>query len=352
MTDKPSNAIANWLFIGALLVAGIVITGGITRLTHSGLSMVTWEPISGIIPPLNEADWQAEFENYKTSPEFQLKNSHFDIKEFKNIFWWEYIHRLFARVIGLVFIFPFLYFLFTKQLRNKVLLRHLLFIFLLGAFQGFLGWFMVSSGLVDEPRVDHYRLAAHLLAALSLFAYILWIALHIKYGNSRIDPVITAKTRPLIIALLVLLGVQITYGAFMAGLHAGLLFPSFPKMGQGWFPPAMGLIFSEEGLLAIMENPFLVQFIHRWVPLFIIILAGVLLFRTEGGLHVTKSQKWIIRILNLMILIQVILGVYTLLFSVPLTLGVLHQFGAVILLAISLLGLFFFRRGNIFGKSS
>ena len=135
MIPHPSKAVANWLFIGAIMVAGIVVTGGITRLTHSGLSMVTWEPISGIVPPLNEADWQAEFDNYMESPEFKLKNRSYTLEDFKGIFWWEYIHRLIARLIGLVFIFPFLFFLFKGYLKNKKLMRHLIIIFILGGFQ-------------------------------------------------------------------------------------------------------------------------------------------------------------------------------------------------------------------------
>jgi len=348
MNNKPSNAVANWLIIGALMVAGIVITGGITRLTNSGLSMVTWEPISGIVPPLNQADWLAEFENYKTSPEFKIKNNNFDLDNFKQIFWWEYIHRVLARVIGLVFVFPFLYFLFTKKLRNRKLLKHLLIIFVLGGFQGFLGWFMVSSGLVEKPEVNHFRLAAHLLAALSLFAYILWIALHIKASKTDTEVKIHNPFRQLLRLSFVMIVIQITYGAFMAGLKAGFFFPTFPKMGDSWLPQVLSSAFSEEGFLAIVNNPFVVQFIHRWIPAIIFIIGALLWYRIEKSSDPNSSKKWIIRAFNFMILIQIILGVYTILFSVPLHLGVLHQFGAVVLFGINLLALFSFRSKNIF----
>ena len=156
---RRSKAVANWLFVGAAMVAIIVIIGGITRLTNSGLSIVDWKPISGVVPPLNETQWTAEFENYKSYPEYEQKHLHFTLSDFKKIYFWEYLHRLFARTIGLVFIIPFFIFLLTKRLRHPKLKLHLLIIFLLGAFQGFLGWYMVKSGLVDEPRVSHYRLA-------------------------------------------------------------------------------------------------------------------------------------------------------------------------------------------------
>jgi len=349
MTNKANKAISTWLFIGAFLVAAIVITGGITRLTNSGLSMVTWEPISGIIPPLNVEDWQREFNNYKTSPEFQLKNRNFDLEDFKSIFWWEYIHRAFARIIGLVFIFPFLFFLFTKKLKNKSLMKHLIIIFLLGGFQGFLGWFMVSSGLVDKPHVNHYRLASHLMAALTLFGYIIWVALQLRFADTKTNADSNVQIRKLLRTSMIFIIIQIVYGAFMAGLKAGYMFPSFPKMGDSWFPVSLHYAFMEEGMLGLIENPMLVQFMHRWIPLFIIIIAGILLFKTEAkSKNINVQQRRIIRVLNFMVLIQIILGVYTILFSVPITLGVLHQFGAVILFAINLLALFYFRKKNIF----
>ena len=345
---RISNPVANWLFVGAFLVAAIVVTGGITRLTNSGLSMVTWEPISGVIPPLNNQDWEEEFDNYKQYPEFQIRNSDFELEDFKKIFWWEYIHRLFARFIGLVFILPFFIFLFTKKLNNRKLLKHLIIIFLLGAFQGFLGWFMVSSGLVKEPRVNHIRLAAHLLAALSLFGYILWIGFHIRFKQFFQKSSNTILIRRLLRITFILLVIQIIYGAFMAGLKAGYFFPTFPKMGASWIPQDTGLIFSEEGLVSIFQHPILVQFIHRWIPLILFILVIVLSFRVEKIRELIPLQKWSIRILMGVLLIQVILGVYTILLAVPISLGVMHQFGAVLLFGATLWSLFLFRTKNLF----
>lgn len=343
--------ISNWLFLGAFLVAVIVITGGITRLTHSGLSMVTWEPVSGILPPLNDVDWQAEFNNYKESPEFNLKNRNFNLEDFKGIFWWEYIHRVFARMIGLVFIFPFLFFLFKGYLKNKKLIKHLIIIFILGGFQGFLGWFMVASGLVEKPEVSHYRLAAHLLTALTLFSYILWIGLHLRFNKLEFKTNKSLQIRPFLWVNIILLIIQIAYGAFMAGLKAGFFFPTFPKMGANWIPQNLSEVFEQEGLLSLFNNPFLVQFIHRWIPLFIFLI-GVYLWVKIEKTSLFSHQKWIIRSMNFMILLQIILGVYTILFSVPVHLGVLHQFGAVILLALSLIAMFFFRKRNIFEQQN
>ena len=348
MKNIPSKAIAHWLFTGAAMVAIIVIIGGITRLTESGLSMVRWEPISGTLPPLNQDAWQAEFEHYQSSPQFQLKNSHFSLQEFKKIYWWEYIHRLFARTIGLVFLIPFFYFLFTKQLNNRKLRIHLLIIFLLGGFQGFLGWYMVSSGLVDEPRVNHFRLASHLLSALLLLGYILWIGLHIRFGKNLTTTDGTAGIRKFLVTFLVILGIQITYGAFMAGLDAGFFYPTFPLMGSSWGPENVDLIFAEEGWLSLVQNPFLVQFIHRWMPVLLLVFIGFAWYKSEKDKTLSIPQKQIVRALGIMFGVQFILGVFTILYSVPISLGVIHQFGAVLLFVLSLVALFLYRKKSIF----
>lgn len=345
--SKPSNSVANWLFTGAIMVAIIVILGGITRLTNSGLSMVRWEPISGILPPIGEAGWQAEFEHYKSFPEYQQKNLHFTLADFKQIYFWEYLHRLFARAIGLVFIIPFFFFLFTKKLKHPKLRLHLLIIFFLGAFQGFLGWFMVKSGLIDQPRVSHYRLASHLLSALFLFGYIFWIGLQIKYQQTALSLGKSKIRTPLLIFLLILI-LQITYGAFMAGLDAGFFYPTFPMMGNSWGPENVSMIFAEEGMLSIMQNPFLVQFIHRWIPILLLGIIIWLFINARKDQTITSAQSLIIQLLASMFVLQFILGVLTIIYGVPVSLGVIHQFGALILLSLNIVSLFLFRRRNAF----
>jgi len=348
MHAHPNKAVANWLFTGAALVAIIVIIGGITRLTNSGLSIVEWKPISGVIPPLNEVQWMAEFENYQSYPEYQQKHMHFTLSDFKKIYFWEYLHRLFARTIGLVFLIPFFYFLFTRQLNNPKLRLHLLIIFLLGGFQGFLGWYMVSSGLVDAPRVSHFRLASHLLSALLLFGYILWIGLHVRYKDL---PIVRENRkqiyRPLGLFLIILV-LQITYGAFLAGLDAGFFYPTWPKMGSSWGPENLDVIFAEEGWMSIVQNPFLVQFIHRWIPVIMLIIIGLTWYRSEKTTEVDGRQRNWIRILTAIFGLQFLLGILTIINGVPVYLGVIHQFGAVILLGITLICLFLFGSRNLF----
>jgi cytochrome c oxidase assembly protein subunit 15 len=348
--NLPSKAVAHWLFVGAAMVAIIVIIGGITRLTNSGLSIVEWKPISGVIPPMNEAEWTAEFENYKSYPEYQEKHLHFTLSDFKQIYFWEYLHRLFARTIGLVFIIPFFYFLFTKKLRHPKLRLHLLVIFLLGAFQGFLGWFMVSSGLVDKPRVSHFRLASHLLSALLLFSYILWIGMHVRFEKLPKTFEKQKHIRQPLIFFLVILVIQITYGAFVAGLDAGFFYPTWPKMGESWGPQNLDMIFVEEGVISMVQNPFIVQFVHRWIPVILLVLVGWILYRSEKNIDVGIPKIWI-RVLTGVFLIQFILGILTIIMGVPVYMGVIHQFGAVILLAVTLVSLFLFSRRNIFGDS-
>ena len=288
MQNKTSKIVGHWLLLGALLVIAMVVIGGITRLTHSGLSIVEWKPISGTIPPLNEQDWMVEFNNYKTSPEYLKYNSHFSLDDFKSIFWWEYIHRLLGRLIGFVFLIPFLWFYLTKKLTDKKLFKHLIIIFLLGGLQGFIGWFMVKSGLVNRPSVSHYRLALHLSTALFLFGYILWTALPIIAPNSK-------KTRfipKLYLKLKILLGLvslQIIYGAFTAGLKAGYIYPTYPKMGADWLPLSGIEAFNDLGILSLVENPILVQFIHRWLGA-LVLLFFIIFFLSVRNLSLLFQQ--------------------------------------------------------------
>lgn len=233
MKEKSNPAIVYWLYLGCFLVFAMVVVGGITRLTGSGLSITEWNVVTGTIPPVSEEGWLIEFEKYQHTPQFQLINSHFGVEDFKRIYWWEYIHRLLGRLIGLVFIIPFIYFVMKKQI-DKQLMPKLLFMFLLGAWQGFLGWYMVKSGLLNKPFVSHYRLAIHLANAFITFGYIFWVAQGLKYGTSLSLILNNKRITRLAISVLVLLFIQIIYGAFVAGLHAGHIYNTWPKMGDDW----------------------------------------------------------------------------------------------------------------------
>jgi len=335
--------IAKWLLLGCALVALMVLIGGITRLTHSGLSMVTWKPVTGTIPPLNEMQWQDEFTKYKTSPEYIKKNYHFTLEEFKDIFFWEYLHRLIGRVIGFVFLLPFLYFVLKKKIKSKKLQNNLLVIFFLGGLQGLVGWYMVKSGLVENPNVSHFRLATHLVLALVLFSYIYWIALSLLFPKNDVS---TQKTRQIFKwsrVLLFFTTIQIIYGAFIAGLKAGKFYPTYPKMGNEWMPSLITDAFNEEGFISLIENPYTIQFIHRWVAVIVLVLVFYIVSKALKS-FLSLYQKNAIRFLLVAISIQFLLGVFTILYSVPVVLGVLHQFGALVFLVSILTIIFFFRQ--------
>jgi len=342
---QHSKQLVIWLTIGCLLVATMVLVGGITRLTHSGLSMVTWKPVTGMIPPLNEMEWQQEFTKYKTSPEYIKKNYHFSLTEFKEIFFWEYLHRLIGRVLGIVFIIPFLYFVLKKKIKTKKLRNNLLVIFFLGGLQGLIGWYMVKSGLVDNPAVSHYRLAIHLVTALILFSYIYWIILWLKFPEKSIRTKDSSKLFSLAKLLLFFTTLQIIYGAFVAGLKAGKLHNTYPKMGAEWFPDMISQGFNENGFISLFQNHYTVIFIHRWLAVIVFSLVLYLVFKAQNS-FLNILQKKSIRFLLIAIAIQFTLGVYTILYSVPVVLGVLHQFGALVFLVSMLTVLYFFRTSN------
>ena len=330
-----------WLISGCSLIAFMVIIGGITRLTHSGLSMVTWKPVTGVIPPLNEQQWLAEFSKYKTSPEYLKKNYHFTLNEFKDIFFWEYLHRLIGRIIGIVFLIPFLYFVFTKKIKEKWLFTNLIIMFLLGGLQGFVGWYMVKSGLVDNPNVSHLRLATHLMMALLLFSFIFWNVLKLRFPEKEIKNPATIKLNKLAKVVLFFTILQIIYGAFMAGLKAGKMFPTYPKMGTEWFPTIIIDNFKEQGISALVNDPYSIQFIHRWIAVIVLFFTLFLAYKTKNTL-LGYRQKLAIKLLVIAISIQFLLGIFTILYSVPVVLGVLHQFGGFLFLTALLSVLYFF----------
>jgi len=344
MQNRTSKIVGYWLLLGAVLVITMVVIGGITRLTHSGLSMVNWHPISGIVPPLNHADWMAEFNHYKTSPEYIKHNYQFTLNNFKSIFWWEFIHRFIGRVIGIVFLIPFLWFYFTDKLKSKKLLKRLVFIFLLGGLQGFIGWFMVKSGLVNRPSVSHFRLALHLITALFLFSFILWTALPILTSESKVHPFYPKLQKSLKI-MLGLVSLQILFGALTAGLKAGYIYPTYPKMGTDWLPNAAIDSLKNTGIKALVENPILVQFIHRWLAI-IVLIFFVKFYLSTRKLKLTSIQTNCNNALISLIILQITLGIFTLINSVPVVLGVLHQLGAVTILATLVVSIYFYSDTN------
>ncbi|MCF1742312.1 COX15/CtaA family protein [Paradevosia shaoguanensis] len=329
-----------WLYVIAVLVLIMVAVGGITRLTGSGLSITTWKPISGIIPPITDADWQAEYEGYRQIPQFQVNNHWMSVEDFKSIFWWEWIHRFLGRMIGFAFAIPFVVFLVQKRFSWN-LAAPLGILFVLGGLQGALGWWMVSSGLSELTSVSQYRLAAHLSAAALLLMALVGVA-------RSLEPDVPAtKVTPAewwgAIALLVLIFIQLIAGAFVAGLDAGFAYNTWPLMGDSFVPPGMATL--DPFWKNIFENTTTVQFIHRCIAYVIVAYVAFRLWQQSttggfGGVH-----KWLPR-LSALILFQVALGITTLLLVIPVELGVAHQVVAFLLLAATISYLVDMRRAS------
>jgi len=330
MDKETQKQITTWLLSACLLIFLMVIIGGITRLTRSGLSIVEWHPISGIIPPLSDSTWQVEFEKYQKFPEYQKLNQTMTLDQFKFIFFWEYIHRLIGRLLGIFFIIPFAYFFIKKKLYPP-LIKKLLLMFIFGTLQGLYGWYMVKSGLIDNPHVSHYRLAGHLILAFGLMAYILWNCLDISRDRFKKGSFYNyRKFRSILHWIIAVILLQIVYGAFTAGLKAGYGWNTFPKMAGQWIP---------EGLLALspwwknlLEHQMTVQFIHRCLGFALLLLIPGF-WRYTRGFMLTEQQNRAITWFVYTVLIQFVLGIFTLLLTVPVWLGVLHQAGAFLLLA-------------------
>jgi len=334
MTPKDKQYVRIWYWSGALLVFCILIIGGITRLTGSGLSMVDWRPITGVIPPITEAQWLSTFEQYRQFPEYQQVNKGMSLGDFKFIFFWEYLHRMAGRLIGLVFIIPFAWFLITRKL-DVTQFRRALLLLVLGLGQGVMGWYMVVSGLVDVPQVSPYRLAAHLLLAFLIFGCCVWFALDLRPGKEQHQETFSDRShlRGWLAVFLVLLVVQIAWGAFVAGHNAGHIYNTFPKMHTFWLPPELWLM---QPLVAnFFANAVTVQWIHRIVgTVLALIVLGiwlkVYLQKSAAGTRLWSST------LLLMMVLQYALGIFTLLYHVPLVLGVLHQAVAMVILGVTL----------------
>ncbi|MBN8846711.1 MULTISPECIES: COX15/CtaA family protein [unclassified Sphingomonas] len=320
-TARPAT-LARWLWCVAALIVAMVVVGGITRLTESGLSITQWKPISGIIPPLNQAQWQAEFANYQKIPEYQQLNRGMTLAGFKAIYFWEYIHRVLGRLIGLAFALPLVWFAVRRRVPRGYGWR-LSAILALGGLQGAIGWWMVSSGLSVRTDVSHIRLAVHLLTALLILATIVWTALDL--GALARDPLARpARMRPLALLALLLLGAQIMYGAFTAGLDAGYAFASWPLMGDSLFPADVPML--TPALSNAVDNPIVVQFIHRWLA-----------FVAAGGLFwlALRAGRPTGAAVVLLVVLQVSLGIATLLSGVQIGIAVAHQANAALLLIAS-----------------
>lgn len=322
---KNSNRpIINWLLTGCFLIFIMVAIGGLTRLTHSGLSMVEWT-LFGSTPPNTEADWQILFDKYKAYPEYQQVNFNFSLDEFKTIFYWEYGHRMFGRLIGLVFIIPFIWFLIRRKI-SKSLLPKLILLLAMGSFQGLLGWYMVKSGLIKNPDVSHYRLAMHLVTAFLTFAYTFWLALSLKYEKTKVKiPSILTGIRILFPILII----QILWGAYVAGLNAGKVYNHWPKMGEDWIASS---VFSVEPMWrGLLEGIGGVQFVHRYLAYLVVGLV-IFLFLKARRHMLDQLQKRAMNFLIIAVSLQFLLGIFTLLYAVPISLGLLHQLGAFVLL--------------------
>ncbi len=322
-----SRPIITWLFAGCFLIFAMVILGGITRLTGSGLSITEWDVIMGAVPPLNQGDWNTAFDKYKQSPQYQKVNTGMTVEEFKSIFYWEYFHRLVGRLLGVVFIIPFVYFLFKKML-SLPLIRKLVIIFLLGGLQGFLGWYMVASGLVNMPSVSHYRLALHLITAFITYGYTLWVALDLIYQDKNTKRKnISPGFRNLVFTISILVIIQIIYGAFTAGLHGGKVYNTFPKMGDEWFPST--IVALNPLWTNFFENFIGVQFVHRYLGSLLVVLGFILIYIYRKQQIPSLSTPILFFIIALVI--QFTLGVTTLLYAAPITLAALHQIGGFVL---------------------
>jgi len=327
-TRSPNRAVATWLLICCAMVFAMVVLGGVTRLTGSGLSMAEWRPIMGTLPPLNDAEWQRVFEIYKQTPEFIKVNSNMDVVGFKGIFWLEYIHRVLGRLLGFAFSIPLLYFVVRKYISLRSLPWYLLMLALGGA-QGLIGKVMVASGQVDAPHVSQYRLVAHLAAAFLVYAMMLWRSLSLlQTGESTTHHPWYTRTY----ALTALIGVTVLSGGFVAGLKAGTIYNTFPMMGAYWLPP--GLTALDPFWRNLFDNMTTVQFNHRLLAIATFVLIIIYWLKARKASLPIRAAKASNALLHTGIL-QIALGISTLVFSVPTMLAVTHQAVALLLLTVA-----------------
>src|ERR1700759_409751 len=326
-----ARAIRAWLFAVAALIAVMVLVGGATRLTESGLSIVEWKPVTGAMPPLSQAEWAQAFEAYKTIPQYRQMNAGMSLDEFKTIFWWEWSHRLLGRVIGAVYLLPFLWFIWRGGLGGE-LKRRLWGIFALGGLQGVVGWWMVASGLSQRVEVSQYRLATHLVLALLIYAAIVWT---LRRLAARPPVVATARLKVTGVVLLVVTFVQLYLGALVAGLRAGKVYNTWPGIDGGLIPSAARLFFEQPWWRNLFNNTLTVQFEHRMVAYTLFVLAvlhAVDALRVRADAAVTRGAMWLVAAITL----QATLGMLTLLNQVPIDLALTHQAVAIVVLTLAI----------------
>ncbi|HEX8366839.1 MAG TPA: COX15/CtaA family protein [Allosphingosinicella sp.] len=329
MLNRPSQAsprpaiISWWLLAVAVFVFAMIVVGGITRLTESGLSIVRWDVVTGTLPPLGEAQWQEEFDAYRETPQYRQVNRGMDIEDFKSIYFWEYVHRLLGRLIGFVFAIPLVWFWWRRAIppgqgwKLGALLG-------LGGLQGAIGWWMVASGLVDRPEVSHIRLAVHLLTALAIFGSLLWVALDMdRLARAPDAPAVRAPT--LAVWALSLLFLQFLFGAYVAGLEAGYAFNTWPRMGEDWFPAETPML--SPFLANFADNPVMVQFVHRWLA-FVVAAVAIALALAAWRARLRGPAVALLAAL----VIQIQLGIVTILSGVEIRIAVAHQAMAAMLL--------------------
>lgn len=316
-----------WLFAVAAIVFAMVVIGGATRLTQSGLSITTWDPVSGAFPPLTDSQWAREFDNYRSSPQYEIFNNHMDLAQFKGIFWWEWAHRLVGRIVGLALVIPLAWFLLRRAVPPGYGLRLVGLAALVGL-QGLIGWWMVASGLVDRPEVAHERLAIHLCTALFLLAALVWTALDLR-ALGRGEAKVAGRPRKWVWPFLVVLFIQFILGAFLAGLRGGHVYNTWPQMNNGWMPPDthdMSPMWTNA-----VNNPIGVQFLHRWWALVVALFAlwiAAQLYRAGARRHALALES--------IVLIQFVLGVLTLVNHDPIDLAVIHQGVGTLVLVVAI----------------
>jgi len=327
----PNRAVRWWLLAVAALIAIMVLVGGATRLTESGLSIVEWKPVTGALPPLNEAEWTRAFEGYKIIPQYRELNAGMSLSEFKTIFWWEWSHRLLGRVIGAVYLLPFLFFLWRGMLGAE-LKRRLWLIFGLGALQGAVGWWMVASGLTQRVEVSQYRLATHLVLALLIFAAIVWTLRRLA-DRPQLAPHPRLKITS--VALLALVFLQLYFGALVAGLRAGRVFNTWPDIDGAFIPSAARLFFEDPWWRNLFDNTLTVQFEHRMTAYALLVLAllhAIDAVVARAGTAAVRGAWWLVAAITL----QATLGVLTLLHQVPIDLALTHQAVAIAVLTLAI----------------
>ncbi len=339
IAERNNRQVARWLLLGVAMIIVQVLIGGITRLTESGLSITEWEPFKGALPPLNETDWLIQFDKYKATDQYKYIHQHFSLSQFKFIFFWEWFHRVWARLLGLVFLAGFIYFIVKKKFTREMIFP-MVVLFILGALQGLVGWLMVKSGLVPEKYyVGHVELTTHLVAAVILLAYTAWFAFSLL-PSFKIK--VEQKTiRPYLVFILVLLFFQLVYGGFMAGLKAAASAPTWPSINGSFLPASMNEL--SPWSLNLVNNPIMIHFIHRGLGYLLLIFAILFFVESRKIIHHALFNKGS-KLLLILFITQVALGIMTVLYSTNkmalVWLGVSHQFVAM-LIVVCLLSLIF-----------